>query len=76
MRILKGWARALLQDNRIFAVLVGHIGQSEIQHYRVRALNARIQSMRRTTLISTCKNEAVEPRTIANIVEFLSGLIY
>ena len=33
--------------------------------YRVRALNARIQSMRRTALIGTRNNEAAQPRTIA-----------
>jgi hypothetical protein len=30
--------------------------------YRVRALNARIQSMRRTALVGTCKIKAAEPR--------------
>ena len=44
--------------------------------YRVRARDARIRVMRRTTLTSTCKNEAVEPRTIVNIVRFLGGVMY
>lgn len=30
--------------------------------YRVRALNARIQSMRRIALVGTCKIKAAEPR--------------
>jgi hypothetical protein len=44
--------------------------------YRVRARNARIRVMRRTTLTSTCKNEAVEPRTIVIIMRFLGGVMY
>jgi hypothetical protein len=44
--------------------------------YRVRARDARIRVMRRTTLTSTCKNEAVEPRTIVNIVRFFGGVMY
>jgi hypothetical protein len=43
--------------------------------YCVRARNARIRAMRQTTLTSTCKNEAVEPRTIAIIVRFFSRVI-
>jgi hypothetical protein len=44
--------------------------------YRVRARDARIRVMRRTTLTSTCKNEAVEPRTIVNIVRFFGRVMY
>jgi hypothetical protein len=39
-------------------------------------VNARIRVMRRTTLTSTCKNEAVEPRTIVIIMRFLGGVMY
>jgi hypothetical protein len=36
--------------------------------FRVRALNARIQSTRRTPLIGTCRNKAAQPRTTAIVV--------
>ena len=44
--------------------------------YRVRALNARIQSMRRTPLMPTCKDEVVEPHTIAIIAKKVSRVYY
>jgi hypothetical protein len=45
------------------------------QVYRVRARNARIRAMRRTTLTSTCKNKAVEPRIIAIIIRYFSRVV-
>ena len=44
------------------------LGEGEARAtYPVRARNARIRVMRRTTLTSTFKNEVVEPRTIVII---------
>ena len=44
--------------------------------YRVRARDAQIRVMRRTTLTSTCKDEVVEPHTIAIIARKASREYY
>ena len=44
------------------------------KNYRVRARNARIRVMRRTTLTSTCKNEAIEPRIVVIIIRNFGGM--
>ena len=44
--------------------------------YRVRARDARIRVMRRITPTRTCKNEVVEPHTIAIITRYFGGLFY
>lgn len=42
--------------------------------YRVRARDARIRVMRRTTLTSTCKNKAIEPRIVVIIIRNFGGM--